>query len=59
MYNRVEEEDNNNNAVTAMQVRPKPHVYLLPWVYNRVEEEDNAITASKTTYIHIPFTLGI
>ena len=26
-------------------------------MYNRVEEKDSAITASKTTYIHIPFTL--
>ena len=62
LYNRVEEEDNNDSAVTAMQV--SRHVYLSPWVYNRVEEEDNndsAITAiqvsSKSTCI--PFTLGV
>ena len=35
VYNRVEEEDNNDSTITAMQVS----TCLSPWVYNRIEEE--------------------
>ena len=64
MYNRVEEEEKNDSAITAIQVSSKTTCIPFTLVYNRVEEEDNndsAITAiqvsNKTTCTC--FTLGV